>query len=437
MNPILAIWNPRPALRRGGSPARPRQGRRLAALAALLLSAAFIHAASAAAVETRPEPILSWRIRILPEERYKELRDEWKTWAEAHPRDPLGWTQLAKAARYAGDGCKAASGYARRALEVDPGYADAHAALAYIGADLYCPDGGLSMREAARELERALALDPANAEPNFTLWVMRVHLGDARGADDCLRALIDGGQFPEPVLDFGYNLLIGLERDAILITNGDNDTYPPLALQAGRRVRPDVAVVNLALLNARWYRESLRNGPHHLPVPILGDSIPMPQSGPAVAGLIDALASEGWMRPLYVAITVPDWNLKLTRPLSLEGVVQRVLPSPAGAPQVDVARFTANLEGAYRMDSITSLGFDWEGSNSVRKLIGNYASLLVRLADAHVESGRRTEAGAAMDRAARLAEFHHDRALGRSVVDRWLQWDTSEQAKRWQKAFAE
>lgn len=195
---------------------------------------------------------------------------------------------------------------------------------------------------------------------------------------------------------YGWNMLNFLEGDAILFTNGDNDTFPLWYLQEVDGIRPDVDVVNLALLQINWYIEQLKD--RDLPMSLTYGQIEQlrpfwgkdRETGELRAiglkdiAVPDIIAANDWKRPVYFAVTVEDF-MGYYDNLSLEGMVFRLVPERM-RHQINVEKTYENVFENYRYDSIVDKDDDWRVVTEVykppdtRRLITNYSAGFSRLA---------------------------------------------------------
>jgi len=213
--------------------------------------------------------------------------------------------------------------------------------------------------------------------------------------------------------DFAYDMLNSVEPYGILITAGDNDTFPLWYAQEVEGIRPDVTLANLSLMNTEWHLRQLarRKTPkfdparadpiwRHYPVPpppttpVLKlsqaevDSLPEAMQVPAQGGIafdslqirfgqdvllrqdlaaIFLIRDNQGKRPVFFSWSdggYPDQTLGLSSYLVSHGFVRKLMPTPVkpapptvvlsqGLGYVDVPRTKTLLWDVYHWQTAT------------------------------------------------------------------------------------
>jgi hypothetical protein len=206
---------------------------------------------------------------------------------------------------------------ARRALELDPRNSFAHMVIAEAVNPLMGQWAQANSDSTWFHAMKAVECDSTDGNPWLLVWGEAIHRGKPALMREALRKLVETGFFTKAALEYGRWMLRALPEKAILLTNGDMDTYPPCAVQEVEGFRRDVVIVNRGTLNEDWYARFIRDN-YGVPLPFDDAHLTrldshkddqgnlVTPSDQIFRGWLKQKANGSFSRPIAAAVTVDE-----------------------------------------------------------------------------------------------------------------------------------
>jgi len=341
----------------------------------------------------KPEKVLRIVYEVESDSWYKTQAALWRKEIERNSANPQAWLNYYYANRYQkfaelhSESRQARLDSIIGAMErAIPGTYECH----YLKAFQYCGRGDGS------DLLKAHELAPGRPD-HYHLLVDYYRLkGDKDGFDDYYTLWYHSHDLAPWLLNFNYNMLMSVETDGILITNGDNDTFPAEMLQRVKKVRPDVTVLNISLSKIESYlKDKLAEKGISIDLESLNESSQIEgEHSPHLflKNLCQILTRDHPDIPIHFAVTVFSSSIgDLKDDLYLVGLAFRYSPD-----RIDnFALLRKNLEQNFRLDYLDQ---DWytekyPGVKLMTNINMNYVAPAVLLAR-HYKAGGQAEKAA-------------------------------------------
>ena len=219
--------------------------------------------------------------------------------------------------------------------------------------------------------------------------------------------------------DFGANYLESMQREGnpIILTNGDNDTFPLWYNQEVEGVRTDTRDCNLEYLQTDWYIDQMKrqaNDSPALPISLRHEDyqegkleyMPISTDSFTIAGekdtmvislkgkqglyknelmVLEMLSHADWDRPIYTSISLGGDILPFLRDhLVLEGLAYRISPT-AKSQHVDVERLYDNVMHRFRYGGLSTKGIYVD--EDVKRLAHTHQLVMSVLIDSLLQQG--------------------------------------------------
>lgn len=239
--------------------------------------------------------------------------------------------------------------------------------------------------QAFHHLEKAYEIYPNNVEL-YDDFIAHYELTDNRqGKNEFCKKLAESNTIAQGVMDYNYNVLMSLEPNAILFTNGADDTYPLWIWQEIHNKRTDVTVLNLDLIQNLEYQKVKLKSLNIYPI-----------KSKEPVGIVKEVVKNNPNRPINIALTInPKALIDLKSKLYLTGLVLKY-----SEKEIDnVTMLQNNWEFSFNTESLN----ETVTNSTAKKMNNNYIIPLLVLSGYYSDNGKTSEAKSTENMALKLA----------------------------------
>jgi hypothetical protein len=231
-------------------------------------------------------------------------------------------------------------------------------------------------------LEKAYKMRPDDAELYDAIITYYEMQGNLSKRKEFSEKLFRANEISSGFLNYGFNLLMTLKPNSIILTFGDNDTYPLWLLQDALNIRPDVHVFNIPLLDDSNYQALMFKNIGLKPITVKNEDFPTSKNEKI---LIDYILKNINLEqhPLYIGL--PAWKQLKEYENNLYLVGLALEYSNNNIDNIAVLR--NNFENNYSLDYLSNR-FEYDISASiVDRMNINYLPAIFKLYEHYRISG--------------------------------------------------